>query len=272
MKKHIGFCFVAVLMFGLVEFGTAGPIESASETRSGSQTGAGHELFTAILAAHVRDGRVDYPKLCEDPRLSDYIDQLSSTDPEEIVDENERLAFWLNAYNAFTLKIICDNYPLKSINDLHFGGLVLGTALKKTVWDKEFIVINGEKMSLNHIEHDVVRPRFGDPRAHFALVCASVSCPPLRSEAYEGHRLDEQLDDQARVFFSERDKNYFDAENKEAHLSKILDWYSKDFGDNKREVLLYVSNYLPKDLALKIQEDPGAWTVKHTKYDWNLNE
>jgi hypothetical protein len=198
MKEHILLRLVTVLVFGTIGFGVSGWSSGAEKGIADTQPGSTHRLFTEILATYVNNGRVDYTKLCRDPRLADYIDLLSSTDPEEIVGEDEQLAFWINAYNAFTLKIICDNYPLKSINDLHFGGLVLGTVLKKTVWDKEFVVINKREMSLNHIEHDIVRPIFGDPRAHFALVCASVSCPPLRSEAYEGHRLDEQLEKKKR--------------------------------------------------------------------------
>lgn len=243
-----------------------GGVSSTAEARGA------HELFSGVLGDHVDDGRVDYPALCVDPRFETYLDQLSSTDPDTLSDENEQLAFWINAYNAFTLKIICDNYPVKSINDLHFGGLIVGTVTKKTVWHKKFIVINGEKMSLDHIEHDIVRPVFGDPRAHFGLVCASVSCPPLRSEAFEGAALDAQLDEQARIFFSQRDKNYFDLEKKKAYLSKILDWFSKDFGKNDEEILLFVSRYLEPELADAIKQRPDEWDIKHTDYDWDLNE
>jgi hypothetical protein len=231
-----------------------------------------HGLFSEVLGDCVNDGRVDYPRLCADARFETYLRQLSATDPDTLADDNVKLAFWINAYNAFTLKIICDNYPVKSINDLHFGGLVVGTVTKKTVWHKKSIVINGEEMSLDHIEHDIVRPVFKDPRVHFGLVCASVSCPPLRSEAFEGGTLDAQLDDQARIFFSQSDKNFFDLEKREAHLSKILDWFSKDFGENDREILLFISGYLTPDLADAIKQDPDAWDIKHTDYDWDLNE
>ena len=104
-----------------------------------------HELFTTILGETVTDGHVDYERLCKDGRLDAYIERLSATDPDGIADEKAKLAFWINAYNAFTLKIICDNYPVDSINDLHFGGLIIGTVLNKTIWDKKFIVINEKK-------------------------------------------------------------------------------------------------------------------------------
>lgn len=231
-----------------------------------------HQLFTEVLQEYVHAGKVNYRDLCKDPRLDSYLEQLSDTNPDTIATREDQLAFWINAYNAFTIKAICEKYPVKSINELHFGGLYIGTLLKKTVWDKQFIVIHGEQMSLNHIEHEIVRPLFHDPRAHFALVCASVSCPPLRSEAFEGAKLNEQLEDQGRVFFSETYKNYFDAERKEAHLSKILDWYAKDFGEDDAAVLRFVARFLPADLAGQILSDPQAWRVRYTDYDWNLNE
>ena len=105
--------------------------------------------FTSLLQKYVQNGLVNYSGLCSDPGLNATINQLSETNPDTIRDRNDLLAFWINAYNAYTLKVICDNYPLKSINDLHFGGLVIGTVLKKTVWDKKFIEINKKKYSLN---------------------------------------------------------------------------------------------------------------------------
>lgn len=231
-----------------------------------------HSRFSEILRDYVNDGKVDYRELCKDNRLGIYITQLAITNPDTISDEKARLAFWINAYNAYTIQVICDNYPLKSINELHFGGLYIGTLLKKTIWDKKFVVINNQKISLNYIEHEIIRPMFQDPRAHFALVCASISCPPLRSEAFEGAKLDEQLDDQGRIFFGESIKNYFEINKMTAHLSKILNWYSKDFGENDEEILLYVTRFLPDDLAATIQASSKKWKIKHTKYHWNLNE
>ncbi len=245
-----------------------------------------HSLFTEILKEYVSDGKVNYRDLRNDNRLEEYISKLAASDPEKIQNDKAKLAFWINAYNAFTLKVICDNYPIKSINKLHFGGLYIGTLLKKTVWDKNFVAINGKKISLNFIEHKIIRAATQDPKAefsqvctetpcplaHFALVCASKGCPPLRSEAYEGQKLDGQLSDQARIFFGDEAKNYFNIEKKEAHLSKILDWFADDFGENDEERLLFVSNFLPDTLAESIRAIPESWKIKHTKYDWSLNE
>ncbi len=229
-------------------------------------------LFTGMLADYVGDGRVDYAALCGDERLGAYLERFSSTDPSKIENHNDRFAFWINAYNVFTLKIVCENYPLESINDLHLGGLVVGTVLNKTVWDKKFVEINGKKMSLNHIEHEILRKEFKDPRLHFAIVCASKSCPALRSEAYSGSRLDSQLDDQARIFFADPEKNTFDVSEKKAYLSKILDWFSKDFGDNDEEILMFVSRFVAADLAVEIRSDLDEWDIKHQEYDWSLND
>ena len=226
--------------------------------------------YTDLLREHVRDGHVDYAALCTDDRLRDYTVALSATDPADLADDAERLAFWINVYNAFTLQIICDNYPLESINELHLGGLYVGSALNKTVWDRKFIVINGEEMSLNHIEHDIVRAEFDDPRAHFALVCASKSCPPLRSEAFEGRKLDAQLDEQGRLFLADAQRNRFDADKKIAYLNKIFDWYKGDFGGNDRERLTYIARFVPPAVAASLRDDP--WKIEHLDYDWSLND
>ena len=228
-------------------------------------------MYTDLLQKNVHEGHVNYAALCKDSRLNSYAEELSKTNPAKL-SQQDQLAFWINAYNAFTLKVICDHYPVKSINDLHSGGLIVGTVLKTTIWDKKFFSIHGEPMSLNHIEHDIVRKQFKEPRAHFALVCASISCPSLRSEAYEGSKLDQQLDDQGRLFFSQHNKNYFELHTKVAHLSKILDWYSKDFGGSNHEVLLFVAKFLPTDIAESIQANPDKWKIEYTSYDWNLNE
>lgn len=233
---------------------------------------AQHEIFTEILTEHVLDGRVDYAAIAKDARLDAYLSTLAAADPDTIADNMERLAFWINAYNAYTLKVVSENYPVKSINDLHFGGLIIGTVLKRTVWHRKFAVVNGKALSLNNIEHDVIRKQFNEPRIHFALVCAAKSCPALRSEAYSGASLSEQLDDQAVKFFSNKKKNYFDPEKHVAHLSKIMDWYKDDFADNEEDLLRYVAQFLPQKLATSIRENPGEWHIKHTSYDWSLNE
>ena len=158
-----------------------------------------HAQWSAILARWVRDGRVDYAGLQRDgqPALAAYLAALSATCADDYAswDRDAKIAFWLNAYNAFTVRLILDHYPLASIRSI---GLLPLTAFRE-----RFIPMDGLKggtISLNDIENDTLRSAFREPRIHFALVCASVSCPPLRGEAYRGADLDRQLDDQARVF------------------------------------------------------------------------
>lgn len=231
-----------------------------------------HKLFTSILNDYVVNGLVKYKELKNDSRLDEYLSQLMQTDPQKISNKEDKLAFWINVYNAYTLKLIKENYPLESINDLHTGGLLIGQILGKTVWHKEWIKIGGKTLSLNNIEHDIIRKEFTEPRIHFALVCAAVSCPPLRNEAYEGYKIDEQLKDQAVIFFNNETKNRFDVKTKTAELSKILDWYESDFGNNDEEVLKYVSQFLPSDIAKNINDYLSQWDIDHLSYNWSLNE
>ena len=246
---------IASLMLSLVLFLGIYIYGSTDETNP-------HALFTEILKEYVHDGKVNYKDLCKDDRLEEYLNQLSNTDPDKIENTKDRLAFWINAYNAFTLKIICHNYPVKSIMNLDSG----------KIWDREFVEINGTKMSLNHIEHEIIRKEFADPRIHFALVCAAVSCPPLRSEAYQGNRLDDQLDEQGKIFFQNKNKNYFELDKQVAHISKILEWYGKDFGETNSEILIYISRYLPIETASAVKKNPDEWKIEYTNYDWSLNE
>ena len=231
-----------------------------------------NSLFTGLLKEYVKDGLVDYKNLKSDARLDEYIDQLSKTNPKEFKTIDDIKAFWINAYNAYTLKFILEEYPVESINDLHWGGLYLGSILGTTVWDDDKVVINNKKLSLNNIEHDTLRKAIGDERVHFALVCASISCPNLRIEAYGGFKLNEQLDEEARYFFNDETKNRFDPETKTAHLSKILDWYDDDFGNNSQEILQYISKYLSEDLANEINANISEWQIEYLNYNWDLNE
>jgi len=231
-----------------------------------------HILFTQILNDYVHNGLVNYIKLKDDNRLDKYLNQLENTNPENLLTNEDKLVFWINVYNAFTLKFIIDEYPVESINDLHWGGLYLGSLLGTTVWDDEKIVINGKRLSLNNIEHDITRKKFNEEKVHFAMVCASYSCPPLRNEAYEGFKLSKQLNEQARSFFNDETKNKFDLKERAAHLSKILDWYSSDFGNNDESILLYVSQFLDSEIADDIRKNTSQWEIDYLSYNWDLNE
>jgi hypothetical protein len=218
------------------------------------------------------DGNVDYKGLTTETKLDDYLNLLSRVNPEKLVNAQEKMAFWINAYNAFTIKAIVDNYPVESINDLHSGGRIIGHILSITVWDDDFIKINNKEYSLNDVEHKILRKEFKEPRIHFAIVCASISCPQLRYEAYSADKLEEQLQDQTIQFFTDTAKNTIDERNKVAYLSKILDWFEEDFGENDKEVLMFVSKYLNSKLGSKINQNIDDWSIEYLDYDWGLNE
>ncbi|MBD3246231.1 MAG: DUF547 domain-containing protein [Candidatus Omnitrophica bacterium] len=240
--------------------------------RSGDAAENPRERYSALLSEHVKNGMVDYAQICADFRLDEYLRMLNAADPEEIETENGRLAFWINVYNAYTLKVICDHYPLSSINELHRGGLIVGSIFGTTVWDEKLVRVNGRKITLNHVEHKIIRPRFNDPRIHFALVCAAKGCPPLRSRAYTGERLDAQLNDQGARFLSNPEKNAFDAERKVARVSKIFAWFREDFGGTKAALLEYLARFLPEETAVSMRNEPRRWRIRYTPYDWSLNE
>ena len=222
-----------------------------------------HQTWDALLKKHVSaEGKVDYAGFKEDAaELDAYLKLLSDNHPNEVNwSENERLAYWINAYNAFTVKLIVDNYPVKSIKEIGKGPNI---PFVNTPWDIKFIKIEGQTYDLNNIEHGILRKHFNEPRIHFAVNCASVSCPNLRNEAFIASRLDEQLSDSARQFLADSGKNKL-RPNK-AELSKIFDWFKGDFTKNGQSLIQFLNQYAPVTL------NPDA-EISHLKYDWSLNE
>jgi len=230
-----------------------------------------HDIFTKVLKKYVKNSLVDYKKLQKDNEFQKYLDFLSKVELNKL-NHDEKLAFWINAYNAFTLKVIIDNYPVESIIDLHSGGKIIGYLLGKTVWDKKFIAVNRTKMSLGEIEHEILRKQFKEPRIHFAIVCASISCPELRNEAYESEKIDAQLEEQTIKFLNDKTRNHFDLKKREAHLSKIFDWYKEDFGKSDENILRFTVKYLPNNIGEDIIKNIFEWDISYKSYNWNLNK
>lgn len=218
-----------------------------------------HTAFSAVLGSHVRNGMVDYAGIKRDKRFAPYLASLSATAASTLTG-HERLAFWINVYNAFTIKLICDNFPLKSIRDLSNG----------KVWDRPLVTIDHINYSLNEIENDVIRP-LGDHRIHFALVCAARSCPPLRSEAYRADILDAQLRDQAERFLADQSRNTFDTYTHVAKLSHVFEWYLGDFGRTHAQLLQALQPFLAEPIKSSIKRELPLWTVQWMDYDWSLN-
>ncbi len=219
-----------------------------------------HSLFDQILKKHVINGYVDYKAIKMESKLDEYLSKLSSANISQF-SKDEQLAFWINAYNAYTIKLIVDKYPVKSIKDIGFS-------LIASPWDRQFAFAAGKKYSLNNIEHDIIRKNFNEPRIHFVLVCAAISCPPLRSEAFTGSMLNDQFEDQVQKFFGDKSKNYIDKNKKQIYVSSIMDWYKNDFektGNYKENIW----NYFPKEL--RSGENSKDYSVKYLDYDWSLN-
>lgn len=216
-----------------------------------------HSLYAELLNKFVKDGRVNYTGLKSEPYLLDsYFKRVAKLDPQafDSLPRDEKLALYINAYNAFTLKVITDHYPLKSIRNI------------PGVWDKFKVEIAGRKLSLNQIEHEILRKGFKEPRIHFALVCASKGCPKLADEPFNGKNLNEQLEKGSKRFFNDKNKVWFDKDSRTLNISSIFKWFKEDFGD----VMKFVTKYLPNEDSRFIQKEKPS--IKYLKYDWSLNE
>jgi len=225
------------------------------------------DQWDAILANHVRSGKigdvplnvVDYSAIAKDPRWPVLLETLAvSTEP---ADRGGRIAYWSNAYNILAIKVVLGKYPVKSIKDA--GGWI------KAVWDFDAGTAAGKTRTLSEIEHGILRP-IGDARIHAAIVCASVSCPPLRNEAYRAAKLDEQLDDQVRVWLA-NEHTGLKVEDGGAtiRISPIFDWFGEDFARDSGSVRAFVDKHRPKGSG----PAPGARArIEYFDYDWSLND
>lgn len=221
-----------------------------------------HEIWDSLLQKHVTvDGQVDYKGIIRDSiPFNKYINLLKNNHPNKSNwSKDEQLAFWINAYNAFTVQLIIDNYPVASIKDIKNG-----IPFVNTVWDIKFINIEGATYDLNNIEHGIIRKKFNEPRIHFAVNCASISCPRLLNEAFTAEKLEEQLAENTRYFLANKVKNDFsDPDN--IKLSKLLKWYSGDFDGKKYGgVKGLIEKYGPP-------HNENA-NIDYLEYDWNLND
>lgn len=224
-----------------------------------SAAAVGHTSYTDLLTQYNRNGNVDYAGLKKDEaRLDEYLDQLAKIDPEDL-SRDERFAFYANAYNAWTIKLILTGYPgVGSIKDLG--------SLFRSPWKKKFVKLGGKVITLDHIEHDILRPQFKDPRVHMAVNCASKSCPPLWSEPFTGSRLNDQLNTATRNFINNPGFNRL--EGNTLYVSRIFKWFSEDFDD---DVIGFVEKYAEGELKRNITANRSAIEVEYLDYDWSLN-
>jgi hypothetical protein len=209
-----------------------------------------HSKWNQILQTFVDDsGCVDYDNLDKNPELlDDYLNDLEHNGPEQDWSLEAKMAFWINAYNAYTIKLILNHYPISSIKSI------------TKPWDQKFITIDNNTISLNTIEHKILRP-MKDPRIHFAIVCASKSCPSLSTTAYSETNLEKELEHAAKRFINDPEKNHID--NNTIKLSKIFKWFRSDFTENG-SLIDFLNSYSNSPLTSNIK-------IKYLEYDWALN-
>ncbi|TKB67128.1 MAG: DUF547 domain-containing protein [Nitrospira sp.] len=217
-----------------------------------------HQAWDQIVQAHVRDGQVDYPAIQADGMLDGYVRELNHIDPAKLPTRQHQLAFWINAYNAFAVKGILDHYSPMTLwgryryfigRDYHVGGTAI---------------------NLYDLERQVLIEQFHEPLMHFAIVCASTSCPKLQPWAYRPDQLDRQLAYAARGFINDPSRNRFDRQRKIASLSMIFKWFETDFADAAGSVLVYIARYVDDPELAKELAQPG-YRIEYLDYDWSLN-
>jgi len=226
-----------------------------------------HSAFDALLRAHVAEGMVDYDAFEKAPEFKAYLDALARADLARL-DEKERLSLWINAYNAYTIELINKHDQRDSIRNINKSfGLKL-----KGPWKEELAKVGGKVYHLDNIEHDVIRKQFKEPRIHFVLVCAAMGCPPLRSEAYTGARLEAQLQDQTEQFLLRTpSKNRVDVARGIVYGSMIyVKYYREDFGQTDANIGRYLAGFYPDGPEKQLLVS-GKFKLVETDYDWTLN-
>jgi len=230
------------------------PVNSAT-----AQSGVDNSIYSKLLAKYVHDGVVDYQGFKKnEARLDDYLSQLAAVNAETL-SSNEKMAYYINLYNASTIKLILTGYPgISSIKDLG--------SIFSSPWKKKFVKINNGQVSLDHIEQDILRPTFKDPRIHFAVNCASKSCPPLLNRPFEGEILNQQLNEVTQAFINNPKNNYI--QDGTLYASRIFKWYGGDF---KNGVVAFFLKFAQGDLKKKIENTKSSLPIEYLDYDWSLN-
>ncbi|QXP65486.1 DUF547 domain-containing protein [Polaribacter sp. AHE13PA] len=220
-----------------------------------SNTNAQTAIFHNLLQNNVtKDGVVDYKSLKQNPsELNSYISYLEKTTPDNSWSKNKQKAFWINAYNAYTLKLILDNYPLKSITNIKENGLI--------AWKIPFAKVGGKTYTLDHIEHTILRKKFSDPKIHVGVNCASGSCPKLGNKAFTEKNIEAELTHLMKVFVNDTSRNKITENN--IQISSIFDWFKEDF-IKKGTIIDFLNKYSETKISPKAK-------ISYLKYDWSLN-
>jgi hypothetical protein len=253
MSRWIGAVFLLIILAGC-----SGTMQTFQPADPIAPDRVSHQAWDQIVQAHVDDGRVDYPAIQADGTLDGYVRELNRIDPTRLPRRQDQLAFWINAYNAFAVKGILDHYS------------------PMTLWGRyRYFIgrdyqVGGITINLYDLERHVLIEQFHEPLMHFAIVCASTSCPKLQSWAYQPDQLDHQLDHAARGFINDPARNRFDRKQRVASLSMIFQWFEKDFADAAGSVLAYIARYVEDPELAKELTQPG-YRIEYLDYDWSLN-
>ena len=220
-----------------------------------SQVNAQTSIFNELLQKHVtKNGIVDYKSFKTDKtKLDSFISYLEKTTPAKSWSANKQRAFWINAYNAYTIKIILENYPLKSIMDIKQKG--------KTAWKIPFAKVGGKTYTLDHIEHEILRKKLFDPRIHVGVNCASGSCPKLGNMAFTEENIEASLEQLMKEFINDTTRNKLS--KKKIQISEIFNWFKNDFTKNS-SLIEYLNKYSDTEISKKAK-------ISFLKYDWTLN-
>ena len=285
---RIVFPLLAITVFGFRYWPRAIPRTPGYQNGTSPQR-PGFSLadYAAVLKEHVTgEGLVQYQRLKSNRmKLDRFVAALGKLREEEFEswDEEEQVAFWINAYNALTLIAIINHYPIQPV--LPESSMIPPNSIRQIpgVWEHLQFTVMDSSMTLDQIEHQILRKRFDEPRIHMALVCAAQSCPPLRNEPFFGARLEDQLQDQTQRFLSRPAMFRIDRARRRVLISSIFEWYGKDFvgtygteegfpGHN--EVGRAVLNFIARNLDSESRSYLGKerYRVEYLDYDWSLNE
>lgn len=261
-----------VPLFGVADAFAGEPAELVRSAATTPGNVVNHAVWDRLLKTYIKPGadginRVDYAAFRSTGQgdLKLYIRSLEKIDPQTL-DRREQFAFLANLYNAKTIDIVLDHYPVKSIKDISLGG-GLFSSFTGGPWKAKVVTVRGVELSLDDIEHGILRPMFKDPRAHYSVNCASLGCPNLQTEAFTGAKLDAQLDAAARAFINHpRGAN---VTREGLVVSSIYSWFKADFGNSDAGVIAHLRKYASPELSAKLKTVTSI--AKH-QYDWSLND
>ncbi len=270
-SKVAGVCLLVPLVVASPV--TAEPArEQVAINQQETEMAVDHQAWQSLLNTYLSPGQAGAPNLFNYAALSKnqadrdalelYITALEGTAVSKL-SRNEQFAFWANLYNATTVRVILDHYPVRTIRDI---GISPGL-FSKGPWGAKLVTVEGRKLSLDDIEHVILRPGWQDPRIHYAVNCASIGCPNLPTKPFTGKTLDKDLDAAARAYVNA--PRGVSVGRNGLTLSKIYDWYAEDFGQGPADLLAHLATYADAELAATLATSPR---IRSYAYDWDLNE